>query len=251
MAKIILFGGTYEGRIIAAKLGEKNLPTLVCTATEYGEHLLPTYPSLKAHTGRLDKESMQELLQREKPSLVIDATHPYAALVSDNILSLCQTHNIKLLPLLREDSPTNDDALTFTNMDELVAWLNKTSGIIFSTLGAKGSLALTAVKGYRDRVWLRILADAEALSKCCQAGFSARQIICMQGPFTTELNYAMFQKAQAAILLTKESGEIGGFYEKIEAARQNNMRVAILKRPAQVSGLPLKLLLKELEEEFI
>lgn len=251
MAKVILFGGTYEGRVIAAKLGEKNIPTLVCITTEYGESLLPSSPALEIRTGPLDKTSMGELLQREKPSLVIDATHPYAAVVSKNILSLCQTHDIKLLLLQRENSPINGDALTFTNINELIAWLNENPGIIFSTLGAKGSLALTTVNDYRERVWLRILPDVGTLSKCQEAGFSPQQIICMQGPFTGELNQAMFQHAKADILLTKESGDIGGFYEKIAAARRNNMRVAILQRPDQAKGLPLDLLLKHLEEEII
>ena len=41
MCKILLFGGTTEGRELAAFLNTQPCETTVCVATEYGQALLP------------------------------------------------------------------------------------------------------------------------------------------------------------------------------------------------------------------
>ena len=91
MAKkhVILFAGTTEGRILANWLDEQSGVTgIVCVATEYGAELLEEEMSLKhltVHCGRLDEGAMEAFLKKESPSLVIDATHPYAQVVTANI----------------------------------------------------------------------------------------------------------------------------------------------------------------------
>lgn len=250
MTKIVLFGGTSEGRTLSEQLGKKRIDTLICVATEYGEALLPSFASLRIHTGRLDRTAMQKLLEAEKPSLVIDATHPYAIEASDNICSVCQLGNIKHIRLLREKLDSSG-CLTFPGLDELISWLNEHNSTVFSTLGAKEAAALTAVANYKERVWLRILPDAAVLSRCCAAGFLPQHLICMQGPFSKELNLAMFREARADILLTKESGTAGGYREKLEAARECGMTVAVLSRADEQSGLTLAALLKLIEEEAL
>jgi precorrin-6x reductase len=247
LTEIILFGGTTEGRELCELLGKKRVETLICVATEYGEALLAPFDTLRVHTGRLDKAAMESLLEAEKPRLVIDATHPYAATVSDNICAACEKAGVKRLRLLRE-ALDSDGCVTFLRMEELIGWLNERCGTVFSTLGAKEAAALAAVEGYKERVWLRILPDAAGLSSCLAAGFSARRIICMQGPFSKELNAAMFREAGAAILLTKESGAAGGYIEKLEAARECGMLAAVLSRPREETGLTLAALTKLIEE---
>lgn len=250
MTEIVLFGGTAEGRVLCELLGKKRIETLICVATEYGETLLPHFDTIRVHTGRLDKAAMESLLETEKPRLVIDATHPYAAAVSDNICAACEKAGIRRFRLCRETLDSGG-CVTFSRMDELIGWLNERHGTVFSTLGAKEAAALTAVGHFRERVWLRILPDLAGLSACLAAGFPARHIICMQGPFSKELNAAMFRAAGADILLTKESGAAGGEPEKLEAARACGMVAAVLSRPREETGLTLAALAKLIEEDAI
>lgn len=247
MTEMVLFGGTIEGRELGAMLGQKRIDTLVCVATEYGEALLAPCDSLRIHTGRLDKKAMEKLLQAEKPRLVIDATHPYAAEVSDNISSVCAKTGLKHIRLLREKLG-GDGCVTFSGLEELIGWLNERQDTVFSTFGTKECASLTAIKGYRERVWLRILPDAARLSACLAAGFSARHIICMQGPFSKELNAAMFRETGADILLTRESGAAGGYPEKLAAARECGMTAAVLSRTREETGLTLAAILELIEE---
>lgn len=247
MTEIVLFGGTKEGRELGQLLGSKGIETLICVATEYGEALLDPGDTLRVRPGRLDQAAMVKLLAAEKPRLVIDATHAYAAEVSENIRAACEKTGVKRLCLLRE-SLASDGCVTFLRLEALIGWLNQRSGTIFSTLGAKEAAALTAIEGYKERVWLRILPDAAGISACLAAGFPARRIICMQGPFSQELNTAMFREAGADILLTKESGAAGGYPEKLAAARECGMTAAVLARPRQETGLTLAALVKLIEE---
>lgn len=242
-----MFGGTSEGRELCELLGKKHIDTLVCVATEYGGALLPSFDSLHIHTGRLNQEGMEELLEAEKPSLVIDATHPYASEVSVNISAACAKTGVRVIRLLREKLH-NHGCQAFSSMDELISWLNARQGTIFSTLGAKECASLTAIDGYKERVWLRILPDAAGLSACISKGFLPQRIICMQGPFSKEFNTAMFRASKADILLTKDSGTAGGYLEKLDAAKECGMTVAILARPHEENGLKLTAVLKLIEE---
>ncbi len=248
MVDMVVFGGTTEGREIAALLCKKQISTLVCVASEYGEALLPPGEELHIHTGRLDANGMEELLGLERPRLVIDATHPYATEVSDNICTACTAQGIRYLRVCREAAFAADCCLRFPDMDALITWLNMQSGVIFSTLGAKEAAVLTQVRGFAHRVWLRILPSQEGVGHCLHAGFPAKHIICMQGPFSNQLNVAMFHAARANILITKESGETGGFAAKCEAARECGMTVAVLDRPAQTPGISFDALLQQIEE---
>lgn len=247
MTEIILFGGTAEGRILCELLSNKRIATLACVATEYGEALLTLGDTLRVLTGRLDQAGMEKLLAAERPRLVIDATHPYAAEVSGNIRAACENAGIKCLRLHRE-TIFSDGCATFPDLSKLIGWLKEQRGRVFSTLGAKEAATLSTVEGYRERVWLRILPDAAGLSTCLAAGFPARHIICMQGPFSRELNVAMFRAAGADILLTKESGTAGGYLEKLEAAQACGMTSAVLLRPREETGLTLTALTKLIEE---
>lgn len=247
MADILLFGGTTEGRELAALLRAKNISALVCVATGYGESLADAGGSVAIRTGRLDEADIAALIQAEAPRCVIDATHPYAAMAGQNVRAACEKTGGRYVRVLRE-SAAGTNYIEFADMETLTGWLNGISGTVFSALGASAAPQLARVSGYRERIWLRILPSPEGLSACLGAGFPASHIICMQGPFSQELNAAMFRAAGASVLLTKESGAAGGFPEKLKAARKCGMTVAVLARPCRESGLTLRELKRRIEE---
>ena len=245
-----MFGGTTEGRVLAEALKKKGIPAMVCVATEYGESLLEAGGSLAVHAGRLDERAMAELMRHEQPRLVLDATHPYADDVSRSIQNACAAAGREYRRVRRE-SQREEGCLSFPDMAALIAWLSEQEGVIFSSLGSKEARALAAVPGSAERIWLRILPSQKGLEDCLSAGFPARHVICMQGPFSRELNEAMFRAAGADILVTKESGRAGGFPEKLAAARSCGMTVAVLERPRDADGEPAAVWLARMEEGTI
>lgn len=249
MAEIVVFGGTSEGREIAALLKARHTSALVCVATEYGEALLQAGGSLLVHAGRLGQAEIEALLSDQSPRMVIDATHPYADKISRNLRAACAHLALPLVRVRREASAPGD-VLYVDGMEEMIAWLNTTKETIFSAIGAKEAPALTRVSDFRERVWLRILPFQESLDICVRAGFPPRHLICMQGPFSRELNEAMFRATGAGILLSKESGDAGGFEEKLLAARACGMQVALLSRPNEEEGFTLDQVKRMLQGEM-
>lgn len=249
MAEIVLFGGTTEGRELAEALRAKEISALVCVATQYGESLLPAGGSLRVHAGRLDLAAMTALLRAESPRLVLDATHPYAAAVSDSAARACEAAGVPYRRVLRgESGGDGGDCVPLADTEEMIAWLASHEGVVFSSLGSKAAKDLCRVPGFEKRIWLRILPTEQSLRDCLEAGFPPAHIICMQGPFSRELNAAMFRAAGAEILLTKESGAAGGFPEKLAAARDCGMTAAVLARPRERAGLTAAQWLRRIEE---
>ena len=243
MTKVLIFGGTTEGRLLGEFCASRGINALYCAATEMGGLDLP---GISSRTGRLDSTAMAALIRSEMPGLVLDATHPYAAEASANIQRACAETGTRRLRILR-DAGVERDCLTFANQGELVTWLAENPGVIFAATGAKEAALFTALPDFQERVRLRLLPSLEGLRTCLELGYPAAHIICMQGPFSYELNRAMFAASGASILVTKNSGAPGGFAEKLQAALELGIRVALLARPQEADGLSLERALAELE----
>lgn len=235
MAELLLFAGTTEGRELAELAQSLGIDTLACVATEYGEELLKEGGSLRVRMGRLDEAGMKALIEAEKPRLVLDATHPYAKEASATIASACRACGMEAQRVLRE-AESHEGCTEFSSLAELAEELSRTPGTVFSSLGTKETAALSKVPGAAERIWLRVLPSVDGLKTCLEAGFPAKHIICMQGPFSKELNEAMFRACSADILLTKDTGSAGGFPEKLAAAESCNMKVFVIKRPQDGKG---------------
>ena len=89
MFKICVFAGTTEGRELVEFLSSQPIRVTACVATEYGETLLSPAVNLTISAKRLTAEEMEALFAAEQFDLVIDATHPYASVVTENICACC------------------------------------------------------------------------------------------------------------------------------------------------------------------
>ena len=111
MSKICIFAGTSEGRKLVERLCGRGLHMIVCVATEYGEVLLGDHPGVQILTGRMDQMQMEEMLRGEGFELVVDATHPYADKVTENIAAACQNTGVEYLRLLRGSNSGDSDGI--------------------------------------------------------------------------------------------------------------------------------------------
>lgn len=234
--KIVLFAGTSEGRRLAEACAAAGRSVCVCVATEYGGELLPEHPAIRVHQGRMDEAQMLEFLCGECADAVIDATHPYATLVSQTIRRVCDRQKITCIRLLRDSSEeTDQQPLIHTVADaaEAAALADRLEGNIFLTTGVKELSVFVQTVRERARLFVRVLPAEQSLAACEAAGIGGRQLICMQGPFSAELNRAMYDYADAKILITKESGAAGGFSDKIAPALARGMHCIVIRRPKE------------------
>ena len=242
MCKVILFAGTTEGRELAEFLDKRQVPAWVCVATEYGEELLPKSEFLQVSHIRLDEQQMQEFFKEHGAELVLDATHPYAVQVTENIKNACEKNGISYVRVLRgnEGSGEVSDCIYTDTTEEAAAFLEKTEGNILVTTGSKEAAKYTAISDYQRRVFLRILSVPQAVEQCAELGFEGRNLICMQGPFSVELNRAMIKQYDCRYLVTKMSGNTGGFLEKVQAAKDCGCKLVVIGRPAKEDGISVK-----------
>ena len=239
MYKVIVFAGTTEGYEISRFLGENQIPVLACVATEYGSRSLKESSSLHVQAGRLDENEMKELFSREKPELVLDATHPYAAEVTRNIRKACEEAEVSYTRILRTGSG-QQNAVYVKDIQAAAEHLKGTTGNVLLTTGSKELVAFTSVPDYKERLFARVLSLPSVIESCQALGFEGRNLIAMQGPFSMEMNRAMLTQYECRYLVTKDSGKAGGFLEKIQAAEACGATVVIIGRPLAEEGLSLR-----------
>ena len=243
MSDVIIFGGTTEGRRLAEFCGEHKIQTVVCVVSEYGEMLVPESTSVRVIRRALEKDEMEALFVAEKPSLVLDATHPYARVVTENVTQVCQKMGIVWYRVLRKselETKNADSIVTVDSVDQAVEWLKSHEGTVLVTTGSKELVKYTAIPDYKERIFARILPDSQALLNSETLGFPRNHMIAMQGPFSLEMNIATMRMTGANYLVTKESGHAGGFLDKIHAAEVVGATALVIGRPLKETGISLE-----------
>lgn len=231
MKKLLIFGGTTEGRELVQWCAANGIAADVSVTTDYGARLLGNDRMINIFTGKLDSGEMETLIRSDNYSAVVDATHPYAAEATQNIRTACENTGILYYRLLREQSELSGTVVN--SLAEAVELLNRSDKMILSTLGSKELPGLAEVRDCKRRVWLRVL-HADGIEEYCEScGFERSRIITGKGPFSVEENVRHIRKSGAKILLTKESGRTGGYPEKIAAAHECNIETITIARPAE------------------
>ena len=117
--------------------------------------------------------------------------------------------------------------------------LERLPGNVLLTTGSK-ELDHFARPGLRERCFPRVLPMADSLERCLALGFPPKNIICMQGPFTKEMNVATLHQFHIDTLVTKDTGGYGGFRAKAEAAKEAGCVLLVVERPRNETGLTLE-----------
>lgn len=245
--KALVFAGTTEGREAALMLARTGISVTAFTATDYGHEVLDGaadgLQNLAVESGRLSEEQIRELLMGEAPdTLVIDATHPYAAQVTANIRRACVDAQKRYIRIVRKSTFAGEPAgvTVLADAQAVTQWANREENIkkkILLTTGSKDLMIYTAIDSYRDRVWPRILPDMDSLRIATELGYKKSNIICMQGPFSTEMNIAMIKSVGAQVLVTKDTGATGGFDSKLEAALRSGIEAVVIGRPSDQEAM--------------
>ncbi len=132
--------------------------------------------------------------------LVIDATHPYAAEVSENIRQAAQQEQIRLLRVCRRASKVGSDCYWVQDAKEAAGLLQTLSGNVLLTTGSRGGIWAWK-KGSMCGCF-----PQEALD-LCEKGSDSAQPRLPAGTFTTALNIALMEQYHIGILVTKDGGK--------------------------------------------
>lgn len=232
MKKVLVFAGTTEGRELAELLADSNIKCSVCVATDYALELMND-KRLDVHCGRLTEEEMEVLMRDGKFDVVVDATHPYAQIVSQNVRQAADKESISLIRLRRSTESAEEGFVSFKTHEECSAWLSLQTGNILLTTGSKDLGSYAKNETIKNRLFVRVLPGEESIRLCTANGITGRQIIAMQGPFSAQMNECILREYSIDWMVTKISGHAGGFEEKIEAAKKAGVGICAILPPTE------------------
>ena len=257
--KIFVFAGTGEGRKISEFLSELKKEHRVFVASEHGKKELTDSSCADVNVGRLDKDQMVSLFNHEEPDLIIDATHPFAIEVTQNIRqalkeSGCQGEYVRInrskVDISKMTDKYKNQIITVKNTEEAVDIMMKMAAKqrVLLTTGIKtAGEYIKADPDIAKNIYLRIIPSEESFREAAVLDFDMRHLIAMEGPFTKEMNAAIIRQYNIGLLITKNSGEGSGIREKLEACIDEGIKAIVIDAPFEDNGLSLEEVLTKLE----
>ncbi|WP_199615779.1 precorrin-6A reductase [Paenibacillus alkalitolerans] len=231
---IFVLCGTSDARELAVRIRNEGHELLASVVTESAAHSL-TEAGVPVRTGRLTASEMAGLVQELNCDAIVDASHPFAEEAHRNAMKAAQEAELPYIRFERASLAYDDHPqLTVVGTyEEAALEAKKRKGSVMLTTGSK-TLATFAkhLAGDPDiRLVARMLPRKDNMELCEQLGIEQKNIIAMQGPFTRELNEALYAQFGTTVMVTKESGKAGAVDEKIESALKLGIDVILISRP--------------------
>lgn len=222
---ILILGGTTEGRLAVKVADEAGSPYYYSTrgiqqeiACRNGIHL----------TGGMDVEAMTSFCIHHQIRLLVDAAHPFAVGLHQTVYETAIRLNLPVVRVERSYPERATDIVWCEDYEDAVRQLEKDR--IHSLLSLTGVQTIGKLRGYwvKHPCWFRILKRDESLALARSQGFDEQRIVYYQA----EDEESLLKRLTPQAILTKESGETGGFQQKIDAARMLGIPVYVVKRPS-------------------
>ena len=227
---ILLLGGTTESLAVADELTKHKVPFVLSVISDYGAELARRHAKNIVETTFTD-ESLLSFCHDNQISFILDATHPFARVISQLAMDKANELQIPYLRYERQNIYSKNARLKMVDsLEEACEYLRTVKGNVYLSTGSKTAPEYAEKLGV-DRLHVRVLPTTRVMENLTAAGFIASQIDAIQGPFTVALNYELFKRANSVVVVTKESGRQGGIQEKIAACEQLQIPCIIIRRP--------------------
>lgn len=188
-------------------------------------------------TGGMDAEKMEDFCRSQGIRLLVDAAHPFAVQLHETVEQVSRKLHLDVVRFERIYPERTDEVIWCKDYQEAVRRLKEDG--ISRLLALTGVQTIGKLRDFwanatlRPECWFRILDREESVSLALRQGFDASRLVFYhEDAPETEL----LEKLKPQAILTKESGESGGFVEKMEAARRLDIAVYAVCRPALPAG---------------
>ena len=209
---ILVFGGTTEGRKAVEVLEEAG--NVFFYSTKMGEQDITLHHGIRLD-GAMDGDAMLTFCREHGIRLMVDAAHPFAVQLHQTIAQVSESLHIPVVRYDRIYPPRNPD----------IEWIDDYSQVptdirtLLATTGVQSIGRLKWIEEQGVKVVYRILNRESSIA-----------LAHLQGATDNQLCFYP-QTAEADAILMKESGESGGFSEKIAEAKEKGMRIIVIRRP--------------------
>lgn len=235
--KIFLLGGTKDSiNIIEFIKNNYDAFILTTTTTEYGARLAQEGGSDDTIACPLPKAEIIQIIKNQNFEILIDATHPFAEHITQTSASVASELKI---PYIRFERPITNLENIDTSRIHYVKSFDEAGKLIANdfqqanVLHFAGSNTMEDILKYVSpkQFYPRILKVPSSLEKCEKLNIDETHIIPMTGAASCEENIELIEKYDASVMITKESGEIGGVIDKIDAANEKDISIIMIQRP--------------------
>ncbi|TAN47896.1 MAG: precorrin-3B C(17)-methyltransferase [Methylococcaceae bacterium] len=228
-----VYSGTADGNALARYLVEQGLTVALSAATAYGaETARRACPGLYVAQGLGDVEVRARWLKERGVRAIVDATHPHAAVIKPKLMALAEKLGV---PYLRyERAPTEDlsgtlPCATIADAAQQAVALGKH---IFLSTGSKDLALFLNTPGAGQCQWYaRLTPDPDLLRRAEALGMPRKNLCAMQGPISQGMNEALWRDWGIDCVVSKDSGDVGGFTAKAAAARALGIPLLVVRRP--------------------
>ena len=223
--KLLLLGGTSEAARIAKELS--CLPGIATTLSLAGRTIKAAPSPVPVRVGGFGGvDGLADYLRQDAIDIVVDATHPFAAQISNNAIAACAKANVSLLAIERPpwERMARDHWSAHATAEDAIAALPEAPSTVFSALG-QSSIPLLCARP-QHRYVIRVVDPVVLPPELSDA-----TVICARGPFVAEDDIALFREYRIAYVLAKNAGGDAA-HAKIEAARELQLPVLMVERPA-------------------
>lgn len=222
---ILVFGGTTEGRIAIMTLDEGEGKYTYSTRSPrqvvdcaHGEHI----------SGVMTQRMMMDFCRKRDVKAIVNTAHPFATHLHSTISKVADLLSIPVIRLERRYPKIDSSEIIWCDdYDDAVRKMTE-FGIcrLLSLSGVQTISKLEKFWKVRD-TWFRILNREESKEMAIRSGFPESRLVYYEENGTASL----LDELRPDAILTKESGDSGGFKEKVDAALSRGVKVFVVHRP--------------------
>jgi precorrin-6A/cobalt-precorrin-6A reductase len=225
MRRILILGGTTEARRLAERLAER--VDVAVTVSLAGRTAAPAAHAVPVRIGGFGgAEGLGQYLTAARVDALVDATHPYAAIISANAADAAAATRVALLALRRPPwvALAGDRWIEVADAAAAAQALGEAPRRVFLALG-KGEIR-TFARAPQHYYLVRSVESVDPPLAVPHAAY-----VTGRGPFTEADDRALLAAHAIDLVVAKNSGGTAT-YGKIAAARALGLPVILVRRPA-------------------
>ncbi len=237
--------GTSDARKIIESISSRDSVNILATATTpHGADLARSSGADKVLVGRFGFEELVGLIKENEVELLVDATHPFASDATRNAIRAVEELGVDYIRFERPPTEIPDSSLVYkcssfeVAVQQVIQILtqneeNQTEnnqGRVFHLAGVN-TLHYLTTNISPEIIVARVLPSVYSVKKCLELGLPHKNILAMEGTFSTNFNAILMDEYHVGVVLTKESGHSGGTSSKIQAAVNLDIPVVVVMRP--------------------
>lgn len=250
---IFLLGGTKESvDIIKCMKKTFDCHILTTTTTQHGADLAKEGGSDETTSKPLLKNEIIDILENSDFDIIIDATHPFATHITRTAIEVSDICNIPYIrferPILKMEISDDSNIHYVKSFQDAGKLIEKKFNQV-NVLHFAGANTMKDILKHvsADRFYPRIVEIESSYEKCRELGIEKSHIIPMKGTSTLEENMKLIDELNGGVIITKESGKVGGLDSKIKAATEKNIPIIIIEKP-EIEELNKKIVVTDFEK---